>query len=509
MMAPVMLLMACLFHPAADAGDLTRALDASLARDKALIDRLADDHEFCRRVHLDLAGRIPTPAEIRRYLAEPAGTRRTSLVARLVSSSEFAETMAGTLHLMLMERLGDNEAWLGYLKAFASSSRSVRDLTRELLDPGAGDVPAGAGFFLSKRLENYGQNPVDYPALTRDVGRLFLGMDLRCAQCHDHLTVAAYKQSHYQGLYAFTRQMVLADAAKATVSEKPIAGKVSFSSVFDMERMEAGPTLPGRKPLDVPEVKPGDEYAVKPDRKTKSAGVPRVSMMPLLAKAVAEDERLARTWANRLARPLLGRGIIESPDFDHPGNPPALPSTLETLAKALRDGMPLRAWMQGVANSRLYQAPSGPAAGTGAAGFTKAAERALPGEVLAACVETALGAGKRDEARTKRFRQVFGHPPREPEESGHPSVEKALFWRNDPVVRSMLAPAPGNLMDRLSSLRGAGLADELFLSILCRPPSADEREAVLKAVAAAPDPAEGRRVAAWALLATTEFQVNH
>jgi len=427
----------------------------------------------------------------------------------LVSSAEFAETMAGTLHLMLMERLGDNEAWHGYLRAFASSNRPVRDFTREILNPGAGDVPAGAGFFLSKRLENYGQNPVDYPGLTRDVGRLFLGMDLRCAQCHDHLTVAAYKQSHYQGLYAFTRQLVLADAAKATVAEKPVAGKVSFSSVFDMERMETGPVLPGRKPLDVPEVKAGDEYSVKPDRKTKSAGVPRVPMMPLLAGAVADDDRLARTWANRLARILLGKGIVESPDFDHPGNPPALPSTLGTLAQALREGMPLKTWIQGVANSRLYQAASGPPAGTGAAGFSRAVERPLSGEVLASCVETALGGARRDEARLKRFRQVFGHPPREPEEGGHPSVEKALFWRNDPVVRSMLAPAPGNLMDRLSRLGGQALVDELFVSVLCRPPSAEEREAVLKVVAAAKDPAEGRRVAAWSLLATTEFQVNH
>ena len=508
-MAPAMFLLACMAAPAADAESLARAIEASLVRDGVAIDRLADDHEFCRRVHLDLAGRIPTPEETRKYLAEPAASRRSSLVSRLVSSREFAETMAGTLHLMLMERLGDNDAWKGYLTGFATSDRSVRDLTREVLDPGANSVPAGAGFFLSKRLENYGQNPVDYPGLTRDVGRLFLGMDLRCAQCHDHLTVPAYKQAHYQGLYAFTRQMVLADAAKASVSEKPVAGKVSFSSVFDMERMEIGPALPGRKPLDVPEVKAGDEYSVKPDRKTKSAGVPRVPMMPLLSKAVAEDDRLARTWANRLSRALLGKGIVESPDFDHPGNPPALPATLETLAKALREGMPLKTWIHGLAISRLYQVASGPSAGAGAAAFSRAPERPLPGEVLAACVETALGGTKRDEARLKRFRQVFGHPPREPEEGGHPSVEKALFWRNDPAVRSMLAPSAGNLMDRLSRLQGAALVDEMFLAILCRPPSGEEREAVLKVVASAKDPAEARRVAAWSLLATTEFLVNH
>lgn len=508
-MAPALVLVACLASPAVDAGELTRLLDASLARDKALPGRLADDHEFCRRVHLDLIGRIPTPGEIGRFLAEPTETRRTRLVARLAGSPAFADAMAGTLHLLLMERLGDNQAWLAYLKAFAGSDRAIRSLPGEILDPGAKGAPPGAGYFLSRRLENYGQNPVDYPALTRDVGRLFLGMDLRCAQCHDHLTVQAYKQAHYQGLYAFTRQMVLTDAARAAVAEKPVAGKVSFSSVFDMERLETGPALPGRKPLDVPEVRSGEEYAVKPDRKTNSPGVPRVPMMPLLAEAVSGDERLARTLANRLVRVYLGRGIVEPPDFDHPGNPPVLPATMETLAKAIRDGASLRVWVQGVVNSRLYQACSGPPAASGAAGYTSAIERPLPGEVLAACVETALGDGKPDDARLKRFRQVFGHPPREPDEGGHPSVEKALFWRNEPLVRSMLVPAGGNLMDRLSRLRGREFADALFLAILCRQPSAEEREAVLKAVSAASDHAEGMRIAAWALMATTEFQVNH
>ncbi|MBM4097496.1 MAG: DUF1549 domain-containing protein [Planctomycetes bacterium] len=508
-MVSVIMLIGTFMAPAADALELTKAMDAALALDKLAIDKLADDHEFCRRIHLDLVGRVPTTAETRKFLAAPAASRRAELAKGLLASPQFTEVWASTLHLILMERLGDNAEWDGFLKEFASSNRSFRELTAQMLDPGAATAPKGSGFFLSKRLENYGQNPVDYPALTRDVGRLFLGMDLRCAQCHDHLTVPSYKQVHFQGLYAFTRQMVLGEAAKATIGEKPVAGKVSFSSVFDMEKMETGPSLPGRKPLDVPEVKAGEEYAVKPDRKTKSSGVPKVAMMPLLAKAVTEDDRLARTWANRLARVLLGRGIVESPDFDHPGNPPALPETLDAMASALRSGMPLKTWLEGFVNSRLYQAPSGPAAGTGAAAFSRAPERPLTGEALAASVETALGNGKRDEARLKRFRQVFGHPPREPDEAGHPSVEKALFWRNDPAVRAMMAPMSGNLMERLLKLEGPALAEELFLSLLGRPPSTEERDAVLAAVAKAPQPQEGRRIAVWALLASTEFQVNH
>ena len=47
--------------------------------------------------------------------------------------------------------------------------------------------------FVAQRLTNYGQNPVDYSALTRDVGRLLLGKNLQCCECHDHLFIEEYK----------------------------------------------------------------------------------------------------------------------------------------------------------------------------------------------------------------------------------------------------------------------------------------------------------------------------
>ena len=491
--------------------DLNVAIDTALARDRighAPV-KIADDFEFCRRVHLDLVGRIAKPDEIRAFLADPADHRRQLLVDRLLADPAFATTWSQSLHLLLMERMGDHEPWQSYLKDCVVSGKPIRTICLELLNPSAKGVPAGAGFFLSKRLENYGQNPVDYPALTRDIGRLFLGMDLRCAQCHDHLTVPGFKQAHYQGLYAFTRQATLGDAKLATVMEKPIAGKVAFSSVFDMERHETGPALPDRKPLDVAEVKTGDEFAVKPDRKTNNPGIPRVATLPLLANAVADDTRLARTWANRLTRSLLGRGIVEHPDFDHPGNPPSLPVTLDTLANALREGMALKSWLRGMVLSKLYQTASAPTLETNNIPFSRAIERPLSGEVLAKSIEVALGSELGDEARLKRFRQVFGHPAREPEEAGHPSVEKALFWRHDPTVRTLLVAKPGNLMDRLTKLEGAPMVNEVYMSLLGRPANSMEQQAVLDTMAKSQSAAEARRVVVWALLASTEFQINH
>src|SRR5947209_20071927 len=86
----------------------------------------------------------------------------------------------------------------------------------------------GASFWISKRLENYGQNPVDYSALTRDVGRLFLGKNFQCCECHDHLFIDDYKQQHFQGLHTFFKNTFL---SKGTVAEKPPTEKHPFASV--------------------------------------------------------------------------------------------------------------------------------------------------------------------------------------------------------------------------------------------------------------------------------------
>src|SRR5438874_155467 len=105
------------------------------------------------------------------------------------------------------------------------------------------EAKAQASFFLSKRLENYGQNPVDYSALTRDVGRLFLGKDFRCCECHNHLFIEDYKQQHFQGLHAFFRNTYLVNAAKLQVGERPTTEKLGFASVFDKVMMTTAPAL--------------------------------------------------------------------------------------------------------------------------------------------------------------------------------------------------------------------------------------------------------------------------
>ena len=54
----------------------------------------------------------------------------------------------------------------------------------------------------------------DHHAMTEDIARLFLGMDLQCARCHDHPSVDEWKQAHYWGLFAYVNQTKSATNSK-------------------------------------------------------------------------------------------------------------------------------------------------------------------------------------------------------------------------------------------------------------------------------------------------------
>lgn len=215
---------------------------------------LATDAEFLRRIYLDLTGRIPSRDETAAFLTNSETNKRETVVDRLLAGGEHPRRMTDVFNVMLMERMGEHDEWNSYLTSSFTANKPWHHIVREISNPNADDEAArGAAFFITKRLEKYGQNPVDYPGLVRDVGRMFLGVDVQCAQCHDHLFVDDYKQVDYQGLFAFVGQtMIRTDVKFPAVAEKLVAKPVEFKSVFVMKDNQTGPRLPFGKPIEVP-----------------------------------------------------------------------------------------------------------------------------------------------------------------------------------------------------------------------------------------------------------------
>jgi hypothetical protein len=165
------------------------------------------DAEFLRRVTLDLTGEIPSAADARAYLDDSATDKRVKLVDRMLASPAYARHMAHVFSVMLMERRADKAIpaaeWHEYLRSSFASNKPYNQLAREILSADGVDpaLRPAAKFYLEREGEPN--------LLTRDVGRIFFGRDLQCAQCHDHPIIESYYQADYYGLFACLSRGVL------------------------------------------------------------------------------------------------------------------------------------------------------------------------------------------------------------------------------------------------------------------------------------------------------------
>ncbi len=491
---------------------------------------LTDDAEFLRRVTLDLAGRIPTREETRAFLQDTSPSKRAGLVDRLLNGADYPRRMQELFHVMLMERLGDHADWTQYLQTSFAKNKPWDQLVREMLRGRANDEASkGAPFFLSKRLENYGQNPVDHPALARDIGRLFLGIDLRCAQCHDHLFIKDYKQRDFQGLFAFVENAALKSGPTPEVMEKPTTRKLGFQSVFRKQPMETGPRVPGFAEIEVPVFKKGEEYRVPPNPKTRTPGELRFSPLAKLSETlpVPQNDLFNRNIVNRLWFVMMGRGLVHPLDLHHKGNPPSHPELLDGLAREfVAHKYDIKWLLRELALSDTYQRSSILLPGQEKRApetFLTALEKPLSAEQMLWSMLEATGEKERVVAASKsggknapleqarqRFLKAFSGPVREAEEEFSPSLKGVLFLENDALLLGWLTPRTGNLLDRLTKLSDDRVAEELYLCVLTRLPTTEEQQEVesyLKKKAAHRTTA--LQHLAWALLASTEFCLNH
>jgi hypothetical protein len=435
--------------------------------------------------------------------------------------------------VMLMERRPDKHVthaqWTEYLRTSFAENKPWDRLVHEILSADGADPqqrPA-AKFFLDRDAEPN--------LLVRDVSRLFLGMNFQCAQCHDHPRVEEYKQDYYYGLFAFfNRSFLFVDPASKTgmLAEKG-EGEVTFQSVFDPAKItkSAAPHILDLAAVKEPTVEKGKEYTVAPAPSVRP--VPKFSRRAQLADQITAPTNVAfrRNAANRFWALLIGRGLIYPLDMDHPLNPPSDPALLDLLAEDFAahkyDGQAL---LKEIALTQAYQRSSELPAGAKEAdptGLSMALLKPLSPEQLAFSLmqatgltdveRTALGDKATEMAlfaklspQVPAFVQAFASPPGKAE-TYDARLDQALFLANGNVVRGWLTPRPGNLTDRLRKLDNAeNLANELYLTVFTRPPTAEETKDIGELLAKhVNDRGAAIEELAWALLTSAEFRFNH
>jgi Protein of unknown function (DUF1549)/Protein of unknown function (DUF1553) len=472
---------------------------------------LADDAEFVRRVYLDITGSIPTSAEVRAFLDDKSANKRTRLIDQLLDGPGYARHMAWFLDVTLMERRPDSKvpraAWEEYLRAVVAENQPYDAFVRELLASDGTDPKTrpAAKFLLDRDLE---------PNLvTRDIARIFLGRNLQCAQCHDHPNVGDYKQDEYYGIQAFLNRSFLfpnAGAPTATIAEKA-EGDVSFVSVFDKTKKQ-NTTLPkirGVKPIEEMKPEKGKEYKVAPAANVRP--VPTLSRREFLAVAITspENKAFARTAVNRLWAMMLGRGLVNSPEWDHSANPPSHPELLDLLAaEFVRHHYDIKWLVRQIALSETYQRSSVIPAGLSEVPpdrYLAATLKPLSPEQLAFAVAQA-GGQPNGTGALGTFRNMFGSRPGESQDNFAITLDQTLFLKYSATVRGLL----GARTSALAKLTDTdAIADELFLSVLSRRPTADEKKDVADELKSAKDRNAVLSELVWALVASAEFRFNH
>ena len=506
---------------------------------------LSTDAEFLRRIYLDLTGTVPSVNAARQFLADRNPQKRARLIDALLESPDHSRHLANVFDVIYMRRIKtDNipsKDWQDYLQQSFAENKPYDQLAREILSADGSDpkTHCRARFYVDRQGE--------MNEITRDVGRIFLGADLECAQCHDHPQIDDFRQEHYYGLAAFfiraslyrtkDRQFMIAEKAD---------GEVSFESVFDIrDKISHGPQTTKPRLFDSPAVvepvftKTDEPYLVKPGKDVRP--VPKFSRLGGIARIITapENTRFARTAANRLWAVLMGRGIVDPVDLDHTFNPPSHPELLDALTQSLaRNKYNIRDFVREIALSQTYQrssqrlkADGSPAENAPPEMFAQAPLKAVSPEQFARALLQATGeenaaqpstAHKTDAKNPKKSGQdfanrivtLFGGVPGKPSSQFEATPVQALYLANDPQFIALTAPRPGNLSDRLQKFTPtdvAPLADELYLSLLSRHPEPQEVQDVREYLADAKQAnrPELLRQLIWALATSAEFRFNH
>jgi len=521
-------------------------LKASWKRDGVAASRDSTDAQFLRRVSLDLIGRVPTPDELRTLTDDKSREKRAARINVLLQGAENARHMREVFDTVLMSRRGSEwedsrskHKWFGYLESAFRDNRPWDQVVRELIVARPADVQSeGASWFLYERQNNA-------QAMAEAVAPVVYGVQIKCAQCHDHMVAREIKQAHYWGMAAaFMRSKNAETPEGPRVGESAIGGFVSFANLkkesqparlvfFNQREISEARPKEGEKESDDPSL-----YVVAPPKekekgKPKIATVPKFSRREAFAETVVKDNPLlARAFVNRVWAMLFGRGIVHPPDLMDSKHPPSHPELLDWLAADFESsGYNVRRLIQTLCNTKAYQlssqaqpesdsrkktaaTPSSPALAE-VDQFARFVPKPLSGEqiyrslarVLAGnptgdeLSESAAGMELR-RAFVKEFPDLFAPEPQS-------SLQQAMFLSNSPKLSKLLEGAQGSLILRMESEpQFPDRARMAFKAVLHRLPDKEELKACVEYLKDRPG-MSGNRQLVWSLITGPEFLLNH
>jgi hypothetical protein len=525
----------CAVSVGAGAGDPAPAPPIEVVVDRFIDERLredgvtpapaADDATILRRLTLDLAGRIPTIGELDAYTSSTDPDKKTKLVDRLMASPGFVRHQAAEFDRLLMG--GYRGSVREYLLAAFAENRSWDKVFRDmLLSDDADPARKGAIDFLKQRVK-------DTDRMTAEVSSIFFGVNVSCAQCHDHPLVPDWKQEHFFGLKSFFARTF---DNGGFVAEREV-GVVKFLTTKGVSHDARLMFLTGAA-VDTPTSREPTAAERKRDKelfdgfKSRKAAPPRPSFSAraqLVDISLRPDQRgfFAKSIVNRVWHRLFGRGLVMPLDQMHAENPPSHPELLDALANEVAEhGYDVRRLIRGLVLSQAYardsrwegKDPPNPAL------FAVARPRVLTPLQLTTALRIATAdpeslAAMHDGAAFEKQIVSLENSARSfassLDQSGDdPQIgvsESLLFSNSDRFQKEFLADGGDRLLGRLVKIADRGeLVETAVRCVLSRPATAEEKQLLGEYVARREDrKPEACRQLLWALLTGAEFRFNH
>ena len=467
---------------------------------KILPSDLAGDAEFLRRVYLDTIGLPPTVDEVKAFLADTRDTRqkRDELIDRLVGSPEYVENWTNKwADLLQVNRkfLGEEGAWAfrNWIRQAVSSNMPYDQFVHTVLTSSGStlDNPPAAYF---KVLRDPGDT-------MENTTQLFLAVRFNCNKCHDH-PFERWTQDQYYHLAAYFAQVGRKPAPEfagrniggtAVEQPLPLVEVVYDRNGGDVNHIRTGQVAAPQFPYSYPGQESGE-----------------ASRREQLARWITAKQNpyFAKSYVNRVWGYLLGAGIIEPLDDIRAGNPPTNPELLDWLTKEfIESGFDVRQLFRTILKSRVYQhsITTNEWNHDDEINYSHALARRLTAETLYDAVHRATGsqihlpgvpanflATQLPDSGIQTedgFLSLFGKPPRESacecERSTGVMLGQALNLVNGPTIARAISDPNNRITKAVAGEKDdANVVEDLFLSILCRPPTEGEVKAALETIQA-------------------------
>ncbi len=498
----------------------------------------APDAIWCRRVYLDVIGRIPTLQELNEFLQDRSPGNRQRLVEKLLEDDRYAEEYAGhwatVWSNILIGRSGgqDNnsltnrDGLMKYLRDSFASNKTYDRMVHELVTAEGVTKPGVAGFngatnFLVDKVNDEGA-----VLATSSTSKIFLGLQVQCTQCHNH-PFNQWKQQRFWDFNAFFRQ------TRALRRFVPGTNDIDHAELVNEDF--AGQANDASDALIFYELRNGLVKAAYPvfidDTAIGVSGyVSEVNRRQELGRLIVNSPYMDKMMVNRMWAHFLGYGFTRPIDDLGPHNAASHPDLLEYLAAEVRNNShDIKDLIRWITLSKPYQLSArhtgnnevdDPAIGEPPK-FSHFYLRQMTAEQLyqslvTASGATAAGSYERQEQQRRQWLQqfvvAFGTDEGDEATTFNGSIPQALMLFNGELTAQAISDRDGGFLKRVveDHKNPRDRVTHLFLTGLARRPSRDELTIASKLLAAR----SGDEVAMlqdlwWAIINSNEFIMQH